>query len=46
VERVIGTMIELVHGLPGATFSDPVACGDYDNEAVARGRPPAALGKR
>ena len=35
VERVIGTMMEMVHELPGTTFSNPAERGSYDSEAKA-----------
>jgi len=35
VERLIGTMMEMVHELPGTTFSNPAERGDYDSEASA-----------
>lgn len=35
VERVIGTLMEMVHELPGTTFSNPAQRGDYDSEAKA-----------
>lgn len=35
VERVIGTMMEVVHELPGTTFSNPSERGSYDSEAKA-----------
>jgi putative transposase len=35
VERVIGTMMQLVHELPGTTFSNPAQRGDYDADARA-----------
>jgi putative transposase len=35
VERVIGTMMQLVHELPGTTFSNPSQRGDYDSAATA-----------
>jgi putative transposase len=35
VERVIGTMMEAVHDLPGTTFSNPVERGGYDSDAKA-----------
>lgn len=35
VERVIGTMMQRVHELPGTTFSNPNQKGDYDSEAKA-----------
>lgn len=35
VERVIGTMMQLVHELPGTTFSNPAQRGDYDADATA-----------
>lgn len=35
VERVIGTLMQLVHGLPGTTFSNIVERGDYDSEKLA-----------
>jgi putative transposase len=35
VERVIGTMMQLVHELPGTTFSNPAQRGGYDPAATA-----------
>jgi putative transposase len=35
VERVIGTMMSAVHELPGTTFSNPAARGDYDSDKTA-----------
>ncbi len=35
IERVIGTMMRLVHELPGTTFSNPRERGDYDSDAKA-----------
>jgi putative transposase len=35
VERVIGTLMQKVHELPGTTFSNPVQKGEYDSEAKA-----------
>lgn len=35
VERVIGTMMELVHGLPGTTFSNVMQRGRYDSDKAA-----------
>ena len=35
IERLIGTMMEEVHGLPGTTFSNPKERGDYDSEKKA-----------
>lgn len=35
VERVIGTLMELVHELPGTTFSNPAQRGRYDADAKA-----------
>ena len=35
IERVIGTLMQKVHGLPGTTFSNPSQKGDYDSEAQA-----------
>lgn len=35
IERVIGTMMGKVHSLPGTTFSNPRARGDYQSEAKA-----------
>ena len=32
IERVIGTMMKLVHGLPGTTFSNIVEKGNYPSE--------------
>jgi putative transposase len=35
VERVIGTMMAMVHELPGATFSNPAQRGAYDSDKQA-----------
>jgi len=35
VERVIGTLMQLVHALPGTTFSNPTQRGDYDSDKTA-----------
>lgn len=35
IERVIGTLMQKIHGLPGTTFSNPSQKGDYDSEAKA-----------
>ena len=35
IERVIGTFMEMVHELPGTTFSNPVQRGSYDSDARA-----------
>jgi len=35
VERVIGTLMQLVHELPGTTFSNPTQRGGYDADATA-----------
>lgn len=35
VERVIGTLMQLVHALPGTTFSNPTERGDYDSDKTA-----------
>jgi len=35
VERVIGTAMQLVHELPGTTFSNPDQRGEYDSEQLA-----------
>jgi putative transposase len=35
VERVIGTLMELVHGLPGTTFSSVMQRGRYDSDKAA-----------
>jgi putative transposase len=35
IERVIGTMMEAVHELPGTTFSSPRQRGGYDSDATA-----------
>lgn len=35
VERVIGTLMEMVHDLPGTTFSNPAQRGSYDSDARA-----------
>jgi putative transposase len=35
VERVIGTMMQMVHELPGTTFSNPTQRGAYDSDKQA-----------
>ena len=35
IERVIGTLMELVHGLPGTTFSNVAQRGSYDSDRAA-----------
>lgn len=35
VERVIGTLMQLVHALPGTTFSNTTMRGDYDSDKAA-----------
>lgn len=35
IERVIGTLMEMVHELPGTTFSNPAQRGSYDSDARA-----------
>lgn len=35
VERLIGTMMQMIHELPGTTFSNPGERGDYDSDATA-----------
>ena len=35
VERVIGTLMQLVHALPGTTFSNPALRGGYDSDKTA-----------
>ena len=35
IERVIGTMMQAVHELPGTTFSNPRQRGSYDSDAAA-----------
>jgi putative transposase len=35
IERLIGTMMQMVHELPGTTFSSPGQRGDYDSQATA-----------
>ena len=35
VERVIGTLMQLVHALPGTTFSNPSEHGEYDSDKTA-----------
>ena len=35
IERLIGTMMGDIHELPGTTFSNPEARGDYDSEKKA-----------
>jgi putative transposase len=35
IERVIGTTMQLMHELPGTTFSNPTERGEYDSDAKA-----------
>ncbi|TMR90658.1 Mu transposase C-terminal domain-containing protein [Nonomuraea basaltis] len=35
IERLIGTMMQMVHELPGTTFSNPAERGSYDSQAMA-----------
>jgi putative transposase len=35
IERVIGTMMQMVHELPGTTFSNPTRRGAYDSDKQA-----------
>lgn len=35
IERVIGTLMQMVHELPGTTLSNPAQRGSYDSEAKA-----------
>lgn len=35
IERLLGTLLEEIHALPGTTFSNPKALGEYDSEASA-----------
>ncbi|CAA9299278.1 MAG: TniA putative transposase [uncultured Gemmatimonadetes bacterium] len=35
VERLLGTIAREIHGLPGTTFSNPAARGDYNSAAQA-----------
>jgi putative transposase len=35
IERVIGTMMQMVHELPGTTFSNPTQRGAYDSDKQA-----------
>jgi putative transposase len=35
IERLIGTMMTMVHELPGTTFSNPAERGRYDSQATA-----------
>lgn len=35
IERVIGTLMQKIHELPGTTFANPSQKGDYDSEAKA-----------
>ena len=35
IERLIGTMMQMVHELPGTTFSNTSARGDYDSDGTA-----------
>jgi putative transposase len=35
IERLLGTLVEEIHSLPGTTFSNPHERGEYDSEAKA-----------
>ncbi|MEP9389907.1 Mu transposase C-terminal domain-containing protein [Mesorhizobium sp. KR9-304] len=35
IERLIGTLMGLIHDLPGTTFSNPAERGTYDSDAAA-----------
>lgn len=35
IERLLGTVLEEIHSLPGTTFSNPRERGEYDSEAKA-----------
>jgi len=35
IERLLGTLLRALHELPGATFSHPKQCGQYDSDATA-----------
>jgi len=35
IERLIGTLMQHVHTLPGTTFSNIMECGDYDSDGKA-----------
>ena len=35
IERLIGTMMQMVHELPGTTFSNPGERGEYDSDGTA-----------
>lgn len=35
IERLLGTVLEEIHSLPGTTFSNPQERGEYDSEAKA-----------
>jgi len=35
IERLVGTLMTMVHELPGTTFSNPAERGDYDSDAAA-----------
>lgn len=35
IERVMGSLMKLVHELPGTTFSNPTERGEYDSDAMA-----------
>ena len=35
VERIIGTAMQIIHELPGTTFSNPNQRGDYDSVGMA-----------
>ena len=36
IERLIGTLMQRVHTLPGTTYCNPVERGDYRSEMAAR----------
>ena len=35
IERVIGTLMQLIHALPGTTFSNPTMRSEYDSDKTA-----------
>lgn len=35
IERIIGTLMQMIHELPGTTFSNPAQRGSYDSDATA-----------
>ena len=35
VERIIGTVMQMIHELPGTTFSNPDQRGEYDSDGMA-----------